>query len=526
MELEIKHRYLVFPVNTVHTKKRLSFWRGEEAVYSLNIHLDNLEPTFWAYVDVERFRGERLTLTVEPAMELSFRETDEMELPDLYREAWRPRVHFTTKNGWSNDPNGLIYLDGVYHMFYQHNPCAPKWDNMHWGHATSTDLLHWTEEPIALFPDANGTVFSGSAILDVENRTGLAADGGRSPAVLLYYSASNQYMAYSTDGLKTIQKYNEPVIPHVTEGYCDPNVNYCEELSAYLMAIYVRGEEYAIFRSDDLLHWTLLQKLELKGDHECPDLFPITDNEGTRKWVLMGARDRYLVGDITEQGFVPSQEIRALHYGRTAYAGQTFSGLPNGRIIRMDWEKWKAPTPSLSAMCQMSLPCDLTLERREDGHYLAAKPIPELKALFLGQEIYENLSVSETQDIVLSLEPRPYHLALRAPDMDPDAKLTLTFFGRTIDLNMEKNLGEVREWDFPLSHTFRGLDLEMVIDRMGPELYLDEGRIYAALLLEDMVPDPNLPSLRITADRPCKIERIELHPLESIWKDAEAAEAP
>ncbi len=518
MELLIQHRYLVFPVNTVQTRKRLSFKNGEEEVYGLNIHLDNLDPTFWAYVDVARFLGETLTLSVEPAMPLSFREADTLDLPNLYEEPLRPQVHFTTKNGWINDPNGLIYLDGVYHMFYQHNPCAPKWDNMHWGHATSTDLLHWTEQEIALFPDANGTVFSGSAILDVENRTGLAADNGRSPAVLLYYSASNQYLAYSTDGLKTIHKYNKPVIPHVTEGYCDPNVNYCRELGAYLMAIYVQGEEYALFRSDDLLHWELLQKLELKGDRECPDLFPLTDREGNRKWILIGARDRYLVGDITEKGFSPVQELQALHYGRTAYAGQTFSGLPNGRIIRMDWEKWKAPTPTLSTMSQMSIPCDLTLERLDGRYYLSAKPIPELENLFLGREVYEDLSVSENCDVVLPLEPRPYHLILRAPNMDPDAKLTLTFFGRTIDLDLGKNLGEVRDWDFPLSVSFRGLDLEMVIDRMGPELYLDGGKIYAALLLEDMVPDYNLPSLRITADRPCAIERIELHPLDSIWK--------
>lgn len=517
MELVIKHRYLVFPVNTVQTKKRLSFWRGEENLYSLNIHLDNLNPTFWAYVDVARFMDERLTLTVDPDMKLTFRESDTMDLPNLYQEPLRPAVHFTTKNGWINDPNGLICLDGVYHMFYQHNPCAPKWDNMHWGHATSTDLLHWTEQNIALFPDATGTMFSGSAILDAENCTGLA--DGDNPAVLLYYSASNQYMAYSTDGLKTIHKYGPPVIPHVTEGYCDPNVNYCEELNAYLIAIYVNEDDYALFRSDDLLHWTLMQKLRLEGDHECPDLFPINDSEGNRKWVWMGARDRYLVGDMTEQGFVPNQEIRALHYGRSAYAGQTFSGLAGGRIIRMDWEKWKAPTPTLPTMCQMSIPCDLTLEKRKGIYYLATNPIPELEKLFLRREHYENVAVSETSAVSFALEAKPYHMVLRASEILDDTKLIVSVFGRDLCLDFSKNEGSFADWKFPISFTQRGLDLVMVVDRLGLELYLDGGKIYACVMTEGAVPDYNLPTLKLASERPCVFETVELHPLESIWQE-------
>lgn len=142
-------------------------------------------------------------------MEIPYTEADEMTLPDLYREPYRPQIHFTTKNGWINDPNGLVYLNGAYHLFYQHNPCEPKWNNMHWGHAVSTDLIHWKELDIALFPDRTGDMFSGSAIVDTQDLLGLQKDDV--PSVLLYYTTTkpfSQYLAYSTDGLKTVQKYS------------------------------------------------------------------------------------------------------------------------------------------------------------------------------------------------------------------------------------------------------------------------------------------------------------------------------
>ena len=123
------------------------FSKGEKTVYELMMNLDNKNPDFSAYIDVSRFIGEELELAVKPEMEISYRESDDMDIDGLYNEQLRSQIHFTTKNGWINDPNGLIYLDGTYHMFYQHNPCSVEWGNMHWGHATSSDLVHWEERP-------------------------------------------------------------------------------------------------------------------------------------------------------------------------------------------------------------------------------------------------------------------------------------------------------------------------------------------------------------------------------------------
>ena len=169
MKLEIKNKYLIFPVNTLSTKKALTFKINGETVYELNIKLDNGNPNFYAYIDVSRFIGQTMDIFVAPEMKLEFREADEMNIENLYCEPMRPQVHFTTKNGWINDPNGLVYIDGVYHMFYQYNPTEPNWDNMHWGHAVSSDLIHWEEKDVALFPDERGVMFSGSAVMDYKN---------------------------------------------------------------------------------------------------------------------------------------------------------------------------------------------------------------------------------------------------------------------------------------------------------------------------------------------------------------------
>lgn len=169
MKITIKNNYLIFPVNSLATNKCLTFNMSGKTVYMLDIKIDYYNSDFYAYIDVSRFIGQTLDISVEPKIKLDFRVADEIDIDNLYSEPLRPQIHFTAKNGWLNDPNGLIYLNGTYHMFYQYNPAESNWGNMHWGHATSKDLVHWTEKKTALFPDDRGMMFSGSAILDEKN---------------------------------------------------------------------------------------------------------------------------------------------------------------------------------------------------------------------------------------------------------------------------------------------------------------------------------------------------------------------
>lgn len=517
MQFTVSHPYLIFPTNRYATKKHLTFSENGISLYELDVKLDYVKPEFYAYIDLSRFHGKTLELSVVPEMELSLWEADTMELEDLYREPLRPQVHFTTKNGWINDPNGLICLDGIYHMFYQYNPCLNEWDNMHWGHATSTDLLHWEEMPTALFPDHTGMMYSGSAILDEKNLTGLGKDG-KAPA-LIFYTATTpfaQYLAYSNDGFKTIQKYGDPVLPNSVTGGRDPMVIFCEEWDAYVMTLYLEGNNFGIFRSKDLLHWESVQTVAIPNDTECPNLFPLVADDGTRKWCLIGAQNHYLIGEMKEEGFVPVQEPRVLHYGLGAYAGQIVSGRKDGRTIRFDWDRSGIRTPRFFS--QMSFPCDFTLIKEQGVYDLAANPIREIETLYETSEIHENVALPKDGSLRSSLGRLPYFVKLSGKHLDESAILSLNIFGRTLTFHVAENTMELGGEKFPLSIHGKGLDCQLIFDRISVEIYLDGGRIYVARLTYDTIPDENLPFLELRANTDARLDRIELHSLKSIWE--------
>ena len=516
MEIKIKSKYLVFPVNRLASKKKLTFSKGGKNVYQLDVKLDLTDPQFSAYVDVQRFIGQTLTLSVSPEMPLSYKESDTMDIDGVYEEAYRPKVHFTTKNGWNNDPNGLIYLNGEYHMFYQHNPCDVEWSNMHWGHAVSKDLLHWEERDIALFPDETGTMYSGSAILDEKGITKFSEKGNK--AALLFYTATapySQYIAYSTDGFKTVKKHGGAVIPHIAGHNRDPKVVFCEEWNAYALALYLEKDIFGIFRSENLVDWRLIQKISISGDNECPDLFPINDESGNRKWVLIGAHDRYLVGEMNETGFVPLQEAMTLHYGKSAYAGQSFSGLGDGRVVRFDWNRTNIKTPRFCS--QMSFPCDLTLTLVGDTYYLAQNPIPEIEMLFEESNEYSDVKISDGKEFTAALQPEPYFIKILAKETDKTENITVTVFGRSITVNPRENTVSIDRNVFPMSVSADRLQMDVIVDRLSFEIYLDGGRVYASFMEEATVPDYNLPLLNISSKGEKQLDLVRIYRLGSIW---------
>lgn len=515
MKIRINHKYLIFPVNTYASEKRLTLSNNLNNDYRLNIRLDNVSPNFRAYIDVSRFIGQEVSITSEPRMDINFQESDTMDIPGIYSEAYRPQIHFTTKNGWINDPNGLIFIDGKYHLFYQHNPCEPRWGNMHWGHAVSSDMIHWEETDIALFPDKTGTMFSGSAIADEKNLLGKQT--GALPTVLLYYTATephSQHLAYSTDGLKTIHKTDAPVIPLIVAGNRDPKVVFCEEWNAHALVLFMSANTYAFFRSRDMLQWEKMQELSIDGENECPDLFPLTADDGNRKWVFIGAHDRYVVGDMREDGFHPTQEAQSLHYGRSAYAGQTFSGLPNGRTVRIDWDRWGINTPRFNG--QMGFPNELTLKLVDDVYYLCALPIKEIESLYDKATVIDELKLHVDLKKEIPLSPSPYIVKIKA-DLTGATQLTLNLFGRKIICDTEKNSLTLSKNTAPLSLTPNKLDLVIISDQCSLELYSDGGKFYMGTVDENTYCDYNLPYMAITANGDCEIQHVELHSLKSIW---------
>ena len=306
--------------------------------------------------------------------------------PPVYAPDNRPLLHFTPPFGWHNDPNGLIRVGEAYHLFYQWNPFGLNWGNMHWGHAVSYDLLHWTHRPVAAAPDDTGTVYSGSAFCDAENASGLGKN-----TLLFYYTAAGgsnewskqagnlhtQRLMISRDGGETLTRSDAFLLPHIAGGNRDPKVFYHPESAAYIMVLYLDGSEFAIFRSPDLLHWTEASRLNADGMWECPDLFRLPI-DGADKWVFWSADGYYMLGAFDGFRFTPETPVLMAYATRLPYAAQTYANVPE-RVISVAWLRMKDDTRGFHSM--MAIPAELSLRRTPDGIRLAFQPVRELDAM-------------------------------------------------------------------------------------------------------------------------------------------------
>ena len=367
-----------------------------------------------------------------------------------YKEPFRPQYHFTPESGWMNDPNGLVYHDGVYHLFYQFYPHATVWGPMHWGHATSTDMIHWEHRPIALFPDQNGLIFSGSAVVDTHNTSGFGKDGiAPLVAVFTYHNMEGektggsdfqtQGIAYSLDNGISWTKYEgNPVLPNNgIRDLRDPKVFWHEESKSWIMAL-VAGDHAKFYRSINLKQWDNISDFGFEqGAHggvwECPDLFPLkvkgTDEE---KWVLIisiggggpngGSGTQYFVGDFDGTTFTSDQQtFKWLDWGTDNYAGVTYNQVPNGDRIFIGWmSNWQyaLATPASTWRSAMTLPRKLTLEKHGDTYLLNNYPLEEVN-LLAGAPRSEHIDLESGQAQSLILEGlNQKKIAFKAPNAD------------------------------------------------------------------------------------------------------------
>ncbi|MBR4222530.1 MAG: glycoside hydrolase family 32 protein [Victivallales bacterium] len=302
------------------------------------------------------------------------------ELSKALEPAWSVKKgasqkdHFHPEYGWMNDPNGLFFLDGEWHVFYQYNPLGVSWDNMHWGHAVSKDLKNWRHLPIALHPDEYGVMYSGSAVVDEKGVAGFGKD-----AVLLFYTncdvethKGTQCLAVSTDRGRTFRKYNGglPIIGNIT-GDCDrdPNIVWDPQAEVWRMALYLGAcrskSSFLLLESSDLIHWTPTDIYEIPEGAECPGIRPMVDEAtGDLRWLFTEASGRYRVGTISKKGKVCfTSETRRFLYGN-AYAGQSFFGTPFGKIVYLSWIRM-APSPERQWTGCLSTPLELHLRNGE-----------------------------------------------------------------------------------------------------------------------------------------------------------------
>lgn len=435
-----------------------------------------------------------------------------------YQEAERPQVHFTSRVNWLNDPNGLVYFAGEYHLFFQHNPYGIEWGNMTWGHAVSPDLVHWTQLGHAIWPDAQGTMYSGSAVVDWENTSGFAAtakgqpdrtkdtDDARQPPLVLMYTAAGskskesagrpftQCIAYSNDKGRTWTKYaRNPVIGHIAAENRDPKVIWHPGTKRWIVALYEDGSRYSLHASPNLKEWKKLQDLEMPGCSECPDFFPMAiDGDATKqKWVFTAADSRYMVGTFDGTRFTPEPVgkagIKQVDFGRNFYAVQSYSDIPpaDGRRIQIAWMRGPH-SAGMPFNQQMSFPTEVKLKTTADGPRLFRLPVKEIEKLH-GPEVSVSgvkIGPGETGvDAVLKgLTGGLFHIRLEVkPELANEVGLVV--MGETIRYTTGDGALHALG-DAALELENGTLRLELLVDRTSIETFGNDGRVAMASCFE------------------------------------------
>lgn len=409
LSLEKQTRYLLLPVEEKAEIAHIRVLKDNNVCQTLNARLAVDKVDYFVPLELKKadlldisFRGDRRTKGAmsELACWHEMKYVDEFDMTN--REHFRPKYHHTPKYGWMNDPNGMFYKDGVWHLAFQWNPYGSQWENMTWGASTSRDLIHWDAQPAAIEADGLGTIFSGSCVVDKENTAGFGKG-----AIIAYYTsageAQTQSMAYSTDGGKTFKKYSgNPVLVASVPDFRDPHLFWHAETQRWIMLLAV-GQEMQIYSSANLKQWTMESRFGAEyGNHggvwECPDLFRLpVRGTGQQKWVLVcninpggpfgGSATQYFVGNFDGHKFTCDSRpevTKWMDYGKDHYATVTFDNAPDNRRVAIAWmSNWQYANevPTKQFRSANAIPRDLDLFIDGTETYCGVMPSPEMLTL-------------------------------------------------------------------------------------------------------------------------------------------------
>ena len=522
LKIKIDKKYLNLPVSHQVERAPMTLRADGMEDYSFQIRLAQSQPDYWVFCDMSRYQGKELRISYpgdNARLELIYQADEIAGQDSLYRESNRPQVHYTQRRGWNNDPNGLLYYDGEYHLFYQHNPYEREWENMHWGHAVSRDLIHWTELQEALYPDEHGTMFSGSAVIDYKNTSGFGKEGVP-PMVAIYTAASSdrqvQCIAYSLDKGRTWTKYAEnPVIDSKDKWNSvdtrDPKVFWFEPIKKWVMALNER-DGHSIYHSDDLKHWDY--QSHITGFWECPELFelPVDGNPDNKKWVMYGASGTYMIGEFDGYKFTP--EAGKYYYTNgSIYAAQTYTNIPesDGRRIQIGWGRIAHPGMPFNGC--MLIPTSLSLKTTSEGIRLFSTPIKEFDQLQTNVYKGSNLTGEKASE---ALQPYNSNATLR---IKATLKLShATSAGLSLDgqnlLDYDMNGNRVNGVFYsPDDMTSMEISVDMIIDKTLIEAYIDNGAYSYSMERKAT----NQEGFRFLGNN-IEVKNLEIYTLKSIWK--------
>ena len=447
---------------------------------------------------------------------------------DAYNEPLRPQFHFTARRNWLNDPNGLVFFGGQYHLFFQRNPSGIEWGNMTWGHAVSDDLVHWRQIEDAIRPDRLGTIFSGSAVVDWKNTAGFQT--GDDPALVAMYTAAGgtspdsqgakftQCLAYSNDRGQTWTKYDgNPVVPHIAGDNRDPKVVWHEPTQRWVMALYLDKNDFALFNSADLKRWERIDDLTVPGSIECPDFFdlPVVGKPGKSKWIFWTANGVYLVGEFDGRDFKPEGEPQRFEHGSNSFAAQTYSDIParDGRRIQIAWMRG-GKYLGMPFNQQMAFPTSLTLHGTDEGYRLRSLPAAEIESL-RGEPVSWTGELSDEKNPLGEIGEETYELSL-AVEPSSAKQVALDVRGARLSYDVaaqELSFGESKA-RVPLVDG--KLTLRVLIDRSSVEAYANDGSVTLSNCFE---PAPSKPAYRLSGAG-AKVEQLTVSPLKSAWREA------
>ncbi|MFW5822262.1 MAG: glycoside hydrolase family 32 protein [Tangfeifania sp.] len=441
----------------------------------------------------------KTTLTGILAFILIVLTTSSKKPDEYYDELYRPQFHFTPEKNWHNDPNGLVYYDGEYHLFYQYNPHGNEWGYMHWGHAVSTDLVHWEHLPVALYPDENSedkercTAFSGSAIVDENNLLG--KQQGEEKTLVAFYTSQHcgQRIAYSTDKGRTWKKYEgNPIIGYdETDDARDPKVFWHGPSDKYVMVLYRKTSEdekskgVSVYTSENLVDWEW--KSHVYGFYECPDLVPIQvkNRPEETKWVLFDGDGSYIIGNFDGEEFSPETPKMRSDFGKNYYATQTWSNIPDedGRVIQIAWMKG-GEFPGMPFNGQMTFPAKLEILKLSTGYKLTRQPVEEISLLHGKDYSWENENVIPgiNKNLVKKVSGDCLHI-----HGEFDLKTCNNFgfiirkgkkdAGTELMYNVKRGTLSVLGSTAPLLPVDNKIILEILIDRASIEVFANGGQV-------------------------------------------------
>jgi fructan beta-fructosidase len=520
--LLIDKRYLEIPVKTGAPKRKMSVRIDSRPWREFEVELAHGKPDFFALLDLASVKGKKAALRVERVPEGStildgVAQTDTpREATTAYREPRRPQFHFTSRRGWLNDPNGLVYYKGEWHLFYQHNPYGWAWGNMHWGHAVSTDLVRWRELPIALYPARFGDwAFSGSAVVDRANTSGFKS-GDEDVLVLAYTSTGRgECIAYSNDRGRSWREYEgNPVVKHQGR---DPKLIWHAGSRRWVMAVYDEqgGKRWiAFYSSPDLKTWRYESRIE--GFFECPDLFelPVAGRDKEGRWVLYAADGKYVLGDFDGRRFAPSTGKQQVWHGNF-YAAQTYSDAPDGRRIQIGWAQG-IDSPGMPFNQQMTIPCELTLRPTAEGVRMFAFPVREVATLHGKKHTIRDLALPAKENPLASAAGELFDIT---GEFEPGTAEAIVFRvrGTEVAYDVKKQALVWNGGMAPLKPADGKLRLRLLADRGSVEAFGNEGAVAISLPLLAKEGSPAVEILaRGGAARARVLEVIELR---SAWRE-------